>query len=372
MTQRETQSAERIAQSENARDARRTTIPRRILIARLDRLGDVVLSTPVIRHMRKLFPDAYIAFMVRPENKDVVANNPDLNEVILYDKNGNEKSFLGSVFFALNVLRKREFDIAIALHPTNRTHLAFFLAGIPKRIGYDKKMGALLTIRVPHSKQEGAIHEAEYNFTLLKEAGFDVAGADIRPYIVTGKEEKSYADYLEGMAGIGKNKIVLHAGASCPSKRWPAERFARAADILAEKYGSDIVIVGGKDAEKFSKDVISSMKKKAYDLTGRLSIGVLAEILSRARLFVSNDSGPVHVAVAVGTPVIAIFGRKNPGLSPKRWGPLGRKDIVLHKDAGCEICLAHECKKGFRCLEAVTVEDVVRAAGEILGSDPSA
>jgi ADP-heptose:LPS heptosyltransferase len=159
----------------------------------------------------------------------------------------------------------------------------------------------------------------------------------------------------------------VHAGASCPSKRWPPQRFAQAADLLSEKYGADIVVVGGKGTEEISRKVISSMKRKAFDVTGKLSLGALAELLLRSRLFVSNDSGPVHVAVAVGTPVVAIFGRKDPGLSPRRWGPLGPRDIVLHKDVGCVKCLAHNCDKGFKCLTAVTVEDVVRAAEKILG-----
>ena len=341
--------------------------PRRILIARLDRLGDVVLSTPVIRHMRKLFPKAHISFMVRPENRDVVENNPDLNEVILYDKGGREKGFLGAAKFALVLLKKNRFDMAIALHPSARTHIAFFLAGIPARIGYDRKMGWLLTERIPHFKQEGEMHEALYNFHLLGEAGFDVSGADARPYMATSERDKAFVDRIQEKMGFGNGFIVVHAGASCPSKRWPPERFAEAADALAAKFGYHIVIVGGSDTAEHSGKMVSAMKGRAFDLTGKLNIGALAEVISRARIFISNDSGPVHIAVAVGTPVVAIFGRKNPGLSPKRWGPLGQRDIVLHRDVGCKKCLAHECDKGFKCLEAVAVDDVVKAARGILG-----
>ena len=101
--------------------------PKRILITRTDRLGDVVLSTPVVRHLRKLFSDAHIAFMVRPENRDILANNPHLDEVIVYDKYGSGKSFFATVKFALS-LRKKRFDLGIALHPTNRAHIILFLA----------------------------------------------------------------------------------------------------------------------------------------------------------------------------------------------------------------------------------------------------
>ena len=344
----------------------RATAPRRILIARLDRLGDVVLSTPVIRHMRMLFPDAYIAFMVRPENRDVVESNPHLNEIVLYDKAGSEKGWWGTLKFALS-LRKFKFDTAVALHPSNRTHLILFLAGIPSRIGYDRKMAWTLTKRVRHGKQEGAMHESDYNFELLAKSGFNVMTYNRAPYIHTGDHDKMFVDYLQSRIGIGAKVIAFHPGASCQSKRWTPDRFAAAADILGERYASDIVIVGGKGSEEYGSLMAAAMKRKAFDLTGKTGVGALAELLARSRLFVSNDSGPVHVAVAVGVPVIAIFGRKDPGLSPRRWGPLGARDIALHKDVGCVTCLAHNCGKDFRCLKAVTVDDVIRAAERILG-----
>ena len=112
----------------------------RILITRTDRLGDVVLSTPLIKFLRDKFPRAHIAFMVRPGNRDVVADNPYLDEVIVYDKYGSQKSLLNTCRFAM-MLRQRRFDMGIALHPTNRVHIMFFLAGIPERIGYNRKMG---------------------------------------------------------------------------------------------------------------------------------------------------------------------------------------------------------------------------------------
>lgn len=338
---------------------------KRILITRTDRLGDVVLSTPVVRHVRKLYPEAYIAFMVKPQNKDVVAHNPHIDEVITYDKTGREKSAWSTLKFAF-YLKKKNFDTAIALHPTNRVHIMFFLAGIPVRIGYARKMGWLLTEKAPHLKQKGDKHEVDYNLDLLAFAGMDISDADRKPYIITSREEKQLIDSVFLDMGIKRDIIAIHAGASCPSKRWPPEEFAKVADTLCQKYGMDIVIVGGDETSSISERVLNNMKNKAFDLTGTLLIGELAELLSRAKLFISNDSGPVHVAASIGTPVISIFGRKDPGLSPKRWGPLGAKGRVLHKDPGCEICLAHACEKGFKCLEAITKEDVIRLAEQLL------
>lgn len=333
-------------------------------MTRTDRLGDVVLSTPAIRLMRRNYPDAYIAFMARPENYDVLANNPHLDEVIIYDKKGKHKSFWNTFMFALD-LKKKRFDTAIALHPANRTHIILFLAGIPNRIGYDRKMSFLLTKQIPHYKQKGEKHEVDYIFDFLKSAGFDVNGADPMPYLITSSREKQAVDKILMDFHVKRDIIALHAGASCVSKRWSAERFACVADILAGKYKTEIVLVGGKETQRYSSLIISKARGKIMDLTGKLSVGELAEFLSRCRLFISNDSGPVHVASAVGTPVISIFGRQDPGLSAKRWAPLGQKNIVIHKSVGCDICLAHNCEKDFRCLKAVTIDDVIKAAEQI-------
>ena len=140
--------------------------PERILITRTDRLGDLVLSTPVFEALRHKFPDSYLACLTFLENRPVVEGNPYLDEVILYDKKGSEKSWWGNFRFALALARKR-FDVAIHLHPTNRMHLVSWLAGIPFRIGYRKKNDWILTHAIYDRKGEGARHEAEYNFDLL-------------------------------------------------------------------------------------------------------------------------------------------------------------------------------------------------------------
>jgi len=316
--------------------------------------------------MREKYPGAYIAFMVRPENRDVVGSNPHLDEVIVYDKRGVEKSFWKTFLFALK-LRKKKFDVGIALHPTNRVHIMLFLAGIPVRIGYDRKLPRFLTQALRHEKERGEKHEIDYNFDLLTRAGFDTERADRRPYIVTSDDDKKLVMVIKKEFGIGENVIAVHVGASCPSKRWAPARFAFVADKLAGKYRADIVLVGAEETGKFADEVILKMKTKPINLIGALLIGELAEFLAGCRVFVSNDSGPVHVAVAVKTPTVVIFGRSDPGLSPKRWGPAGDKDIVFHRDVGCRKCLAHNCEKGFACLKAVTAREVLEGVERVLG-----
>ena len=163
--------------------------------------------------------------------------------------------------------------------------------------------------------------------------------------------------------------MFIHPGASCDSKIWPAERFAKVADRLIDKYGIKAVIVGSDEKRdtKCAESMIKRMSNKAVSFAGKLSISELASCLKKAAVFITNDSGPVHIACAVGTPAVVIFGRRQPGLNPRRWGPTGKGNTVLHKDVGCgEGCLAHNCRKGFACLNAVTADEVYEAAAKFL------
>jgi len=338
---------------------------KKILIVRLDRIGDVLLSTPVIKALRDAYPDSYLSFMVRPYAREIVEGNPGLNSVIIYYKEGREKGFFGNLKFIWR-LRKERFDLALILHPTARSHLVTALAGIPERVGYDKKKGFLLTKRIPHTKQFGLKHETEYTLDILKYIGVDAKDKALYMPMKSECEEKVKDILARNGIRDSDDIIVINPGASCPSRRWSAERFAKLADSLVAGRGAKILIISGSMDKVFGDRVASFMTKRHLNLSGKTSIGDIASIFRRARLVISNDSGPVHVACAVGTPVIAIFSRSDRGLSPKRWGPTGKGDIVLHKDVSCEVCLAHNCQRGFKCLEAITVEDVLAAADKIL------
>jgi heptosyltransferase II len=338
----------------------------RIIIVRMDRIGDVVLSTPAIKAVRDAYPRSHIAILIRPYAREVVDGNPYIDEVITYDKSGGEKGLLGNIRFIAG-LRNKKFDLAVILHPKNSSHVLAYLAGIPKRLGYDKKSGAFLTKKVPHTKQYGLKHEIDYALDLLRYIGIE--SQDRSLYMPVNKSSEDRIKSLFEKSGIssGDTVIVIHPAAGLRSRRWALERFAKAADILAEKSGARIVIISGPGSDKVIGDKVAElMKQKALNLAGKTSISDLASILKRSKLLISNDSGPVHISCAVGTPVISIFGRKNRGLSPERWGPTGKRDVALHKDAGCDICLDDNCKLSFKCLDMISVEDVLSAARQIL------
>lgn len=338
---------------------------KRILVVRTDRIGDVMLSTPVIKNLRDSFPNAYIAMMVSPYTKDIIEGNPYLDEVIIYDKDNLHKSWLSSIKFALN-LRKKYFSLVLILHSTNRVNLITFFAGIKERVGYNRKLGFFLTRSLEDKKHFGQKHELEYNLDLVRFLGIEARDKNL--FMPIKEESEKYVEELLKKEGIEENSklLAIHPGASCPSKIWPEVRFVEVADKLIEKYSFQVLIIAGSRDLNLAQNLIKNMKYKAINLVGKTSISQLASVLKRCKLFISNDSGPVHIASAVGTPVISIFGRSQKGLGPNRWGPLGKKDKFLHKDIGCIECLAHNCVKRFRCLDAISVDDVVKVAEEVL------
>ncbi len=339
---------------------------KRILIVRTDRIGDVVLSTPVITAVKKAFQDGYIAVMVSPITEEILTGNPYLNEVIVHDKELKHRGFIQTLRFA-KYLRKKRFDLALILHSTARVNLLCFLAGIRKRVGYARgKMDFLLTDRLEYKKRLGEKHESEYSLDLLRSIGVK---AEMSPLVmpVDRDDEDRIADLLkENGLKDDERFAVLHPGASSVSKMWPEENFAKVGDLLIESFRLKIVLVSSSGQVKAGEGVRRSMRNRPVFLCGRTSIKELAALFKRASLFISNDSGPVHIACAVGTPVISIFSRNEKGLGPCRWGPIGMDTVSIHKDVGCVECLADNCNKGFLCLNSVTVKEVFEKAAELL------
>jgi len=234
------------------------------------------------------------------------------------------------------------------------------------RVGYDRKYGFLLTRRIPHTKQFGLKHERDYALDVLRYIGLEPSDRTLYMPVTDEAERKVKGIFAENGIRDGDLVVAINPGASCPSKRWRLERFAEVSSILAKKHNAKIVVVSGAADKVFGDEVASFVEGKCVNLSGKTDIAELAAVLKRANTFISNDSGPVHIACALGTPVVAIFGRRDAGLSPRRWGPTGKRDMVIHKDVGCDVCLAHRCAIGFKCLEAVTVEEVVSSAERLL------
>ncbi len=322
-------------------------------------MGDVLLTTPIVRHLKTIYPDAIIDMMVRPYVKDMVENNADINEVVIYDKYGKQKSFFSTIKFGLD-LRHKNYDLFLAFHPTNRAHIIGWAAGIKNRVGYDSNLSFLLNRKITSHKHLGQKHEAEYNFDLLVFADIPSDCKNKVPCIsIPAHEDEEIKKTFKSIGIDDKNFLAVHPSASCLSKKWPEDKFVELIDGLNEKYNSDIVLIDDDASKEICSDIASKTKNAVFDLSGQLSLIALGAFLQNAKLLISNDSGPVHLATAVNTPVISIFGRNDPGLSPARWKPLGMRSFYIHKDVGCEFCAAHNCVKGFKCLDAVAAEELM-------------
>jgi len=345
----------------------------RILVVRLDRVGDLVLSIPALEALRRSFPDARVSALMRPSVRRLLEGHPAVDEVIAYGyENGGRHRMVRGYFRFIRELRRRRFDAALVLHPGTRSALLPFLAGIPRRVGFDRGWAArLLTTRVPDRRGEGTRHESEYALDIVRAFGAR-KGDDAPPRLAVGPADVARLERrLGGIWDPGARTIALHPGASCPSKRWPLERFARVGQSLARE-GFHIAVVGGEETRTFGESLRKAVGEGVIDLTGRLDLRELAAFLSRCEALVTNDSGPAHVAAAAGAHVVSIFGRNRPGLGEARWRPLGEGHAVVRRDVGCVVCLAHRCPIEFECLKAVTVEEVVAAVLALTGSGAAA
>ena len=225
------------------------------------------------------------------------------------------------------------------------------LAGIPTRIGYRRKHGFLLTQALPDTKGEGKKSEAFYNEDLL--SGLSIPGPGSTDLYFPLSATRSPA-----FDSLKKPFVVLNVSASCRSKSWPLQNFSVLAGLLFDKLHFASVLIGKEADCEVVKNRTSS---PVTSFAETLPLRELGALLKQATLHISNDTGPMHIAAAVHTPVIAIFGRTRPGLGPARWAPLGKDHTVLQKKIGCDPCLAHDCQLDFDCLKATKVEDVFHA-----------
>lgn len=341
----------------------------RILVVRTDRLGDVVLTLPVLSSLRRCFPGARLSVLLRQYTGAIVAGNPFVDDIIWYDKDGALVPF-GAM---LAMLKARRFDAAVLVRPDPRAALLLALAGIPVRIGTGYRYySPLMTHRIYEHRSEARHHELEYNLHLLAPLGCDTRDEIAAPRFGLAVAEQTRASAEEILRSLGAGsgpRIVVHPGSGGSAADWPIESFGALAKRLHDS-GAGTVLVTGTLPEAPKAQAVVRDCAGAVNLAGRLSVTQLAAVLQSSRLFVGNSTGPLHVAVAVGTPVLGFY-PSVPVMGRKRWGPYSQKSAVLSPDpARCLRPSAHrngECS----CMETIGVQDAVRAAEELLARYPA-
>jgi heptosyltransferase-2 len=306
------------------------------LIVRTDRIGDLVLTTPAIKALRQAYPMARISILVKPSTKDLVLGNPYLDEVLVDDCAGRHHGFLGYLRLAREI-RQRKFDIAFVFHTKRRFNFACYLAGIPKRVGYkNDKFGIFLTHTIKDTRCQGHKHEAQYCLDLLNAMQIEAKELDL--FVPINKEAEQWAGQWFEDQGISAGDVIaIHAGSSDKAKCWAPERFAQLIDSLQHRYVSKVILIGGSETVHCSDRIMGLTTQKPLNLTGKTTLAQTVSLLRRCRLLISNDSGPIHIAAAVGIHVISIFLRNQPGINPQRWKPLSDKGMYIFSENGIEV-----------------------------------
>lgn len=334
--------------------------PQRILVVRTDRLGDVVLATPLLRALRRTFPDAYLAALVRPYARDLLVGNPHLDEILVDDRDGAHRGVLG-FWKQVAALGRRRFDAALLLLPTSRAAWMLFLAGIRRRIGVGRKFYEVVTWMesVSRNRYVPLRHEADYCLDLGRRLGVESTDLDTEVHLAAEEREHGWRVLTGAGARAGDRLVGIHPGSGGSSPNWEPERYAALAGALLERGGPAlrIVITGEASDSSFPGG------GRVFDMRGSRSLRELMSILSHLHCLVSSSTGPMHVAAALRVPTVSLF-CPLPACSPELWGPRGnRATIVLPPAGSCAVRCPGDPKV---CrFEEIAVE---RVAGAVLQS----
>lgn len=328
---------------------------RRILIIKPSSLGDIVHALPTLSALKAQFPRASISWLVKREWADLLKRAEHLYRA--WPVGGGLYGWLVEA----RALRAARFDLVIDLQGLLRSGIMAWLAGAPVRIGFaNAREGSprFYTDRVDVPDPD--IHAIDRYFLVAKALGATVPSQPIYALRSSVADHDRVARLREAKGLSGDRPwIAMAVSARWPTKRWPAAFFAEAADRIHQERLARVALIGGPEDREVAEQVMGAMKTEAADLVGGCSVGLLPALLQTAGLLVSNDSGPMHVAAAVGTPVVALFGPT----SPARTGPYGREHLVLRNPVPCSPCFSKRCRnaKFLECLEGISPDEVVTA-----------
>jgi heptosyltransferase II len=341
----------------------------KILIRATNWVGDAIMALPALHAIRKRFPGAEIAIVARPYIADIYRDQQICDQLIPYDSDGLHAGFSGRERLAVEI-RAQKFDVALLLQNAFDGAWLAWLAKIPERIGYARDGRSFLLTKAVALPRPGEIlaHEQFYYLELLRRAGWldSVQDETFICLRIPEEKRKSAAEFLSNL-GVHRDalRIAIAAGASYGSaKCWPPSRFADVANRLQSEADAEVILFGTAAEASVSAAISAEMRRSPVDLTGKTSIADLPALLSQCHLFIGNDSGAMHVAAAVGLPVVAIFGPTDPfgtaAVTP-------RCSVVQQKPY-CSPCFLRRCPTDHRCMTAITAVMVEAAARPWLSS----
>ncbi|MFW6269095.1 MAG: glycosyltransferase N-terminal domain-containing protein [Bacillota bacterium] len=342
----------------------------KILLIRLSAIGDVIHALPAARAVRKAYPEAEISWLVENKARELVETNPNLDHTILFPKNTWKKEFKNNKLKALKEVRtyfkkfrKKEFDLVLDLHGLFKSALPAYLSKSKILAGSaEGREGSTLFYDKKIQFSPGKIHQVDKNLELA--SGIGGNGKKVNFDIVNTLQDRENINHLFkkwGLANIsGDDSQILAAINPCTtweSKNWIQEKYVELADKLINKYGCQVIFTGGPGDIAYIKEIVNKMEEKAYNAAGKTSIRELAVLYKKADVYIGGDTGPMHLAAAVELPVIALMGPTDPATH----GPYGSNNIVIQKELDCKNCWQRKCKKGYKCMQEIEVEEVLQA-----------
>lgn len=332
----------------------------KILIRGTNWIGDAILTLPAVAAVRATYPKAHIAMLVKPWVADIYRLFSDLDEIIIYE---NKFDNPAGVLRLARTLKQKKFDAAILLQNAIEAAIIALVAGIPLRAGYDSDArGLLLTHPVRRTREVKKVHQTDYYLEMVKALGCLSVPKEM--HMETKINVLEARNILSKFVPDADKAIIgIAPGATYgPAKKWFPERFAEVADRLAQKFSAQVIVMGGKSDDETAREVQKTAESKLINLAGKTTLREAIYLISRCRLFISNDSGLMHVAGALNVPTIAVFGSTNPTTT----SPVGRNSVIVRHDVPCSPCLKKTCPTDFRCMRLVSVEDVLKVAQNLL------
>ena len=327
----------------------RSSDPKRILLILHGSIGDVTRALPLATVLRKGFPQSYIAWSVEPISRPLLEHNPAIDELIVFERVRGWRA-LG---LFLRQIREKHFDLVLDLQRILKSGLISWATGAPRRLGFNRLDAKEFNWMFNNFHLEPfgeSISKIEHYFRFTDALGLPRESPEW-DFFLTAAERASIKTHL---CGLKRSFAVLFVGTRWESKRWFPSQIARCADLLSDEYGLDAVLLGGKPDERLADEVVGASKTPVTNLVGRTRLREAIGIIELAKLAIGPDTGLMHIAAAVRTPVISLWGPTR----PQRTGPYGYGDLVIQGRAPCVPCNRRQCHIGRLCMQSITTAEI--------------
>jgi len=338
-----------------------------ILIVKLSAIGDVVHTLPSLAALRRCYPEAHITWVVEEASSDLISNHPDLDRIIIsrrkcwienLKKFDNIKATIADIRLFVRTLRDRKYDLVIDFHGLFKSSMIVLLSGGKRKMGYDSMQefsGLFLTERIPEDMEK---HAVDRYLDFIRYLGADADNPEFN--ITVTEENKTRIESLLKAADVDINGpfVAVNPVAFWDTKLWEDDRFAGLCDRIIKELKCRVVFTGGKGQGGIER-IQSMMVSLSVNMEGQTTLRDLAYLYSLSRLLITTDSGPMHIAAAMNTPTVALFGPTD----PSRTGPYGNGHTIVRKEMPCSPCFLKKCDTK-RCMEEIGVDEVFEAVKE--------